>query len=419
MTKKILILNEGSCCQNWGLQACTEGLLHIIAQENTDADFLLFDHAFMHRRYSFEPRFFGGKKLFAYNSRVAKRYFPVFHVLPRVADEFEYIADLWLQGKGGRGADEFLEKARGTDAVIFNAEGSTYRDDNICALKGLFMLWLAKTKLGKRSLFLNGSVTLTRVDATLPAMVKKVFSAIDMAAVREPDSYRNILEYYPELVSKIHMVPDSSFALEVDQRTLGDCKFLDLDFFALSLSMLPMDFRMTRDTSSLVHLIQELKKTVPNVVLMGKDKEDQILNDVARLTGSFFVGPSYDYQSILNILERAKFIISGRYHNAILATKVGCPVIPLHTSSQKIYGLVSLFNGTMPKPIDPTDLWNEGKRVLNHASAILEQGESLRTAYKERATELREEALRLSGNIRDILAVTEKSEISYSGDTRP
>ena len=59
----------------------------------------------------------------------------------------------------------------------------------------------------------------------------------------------------------------------------------------------------------------------------------------------------------------------------------------------------------MPKPIDPTDLWNEEKLVLNHASAILEQGDSLRTAYKERAAELREEALRLSGSIRDILAV--------------
>ena len=403
MATKILTLNDGSRCQNWGLQACTEGLLHIIARENIDADFMQFDHAYMHRRYSFEPRVFGGKKLFAYNSRVAKRYFPVFHVLPRVADEFEYTADLWLQGKGGRGANEFLEKARGADAVVFNAEGSTYRDNNICALKGLFMLWFAKTRLGKRSLFLNGSVTLTRVDATLPAMVKKVFSAIDMAAVREPDSYQNILAYYPELEGKIHMVPDSTYALELDQRTLGDCKFLDQDFFGLSLSMLPVDFRRTRDTSSLVHMIQELKKIVPNAVLLGKDKEDQILKDVARLTGSFFVGPSYEYQSVSHILKRAKFIFSGRYHNAIFATKVGCPVIPMHTSSQKIYGLASLFNRIMPKPIDPTDLWNEEKLVLHHAREILEEGDSLRTAYKERAAELGEEALRLSGSIRDIL----------------
>jgi len=407
MTTKILTLNEGSHCQNWGLQACTAGMLQLLAQANIAADFMQFDHAYMHRRYSFEPRFFGGKKLFAYNSRVAKRYFPVFHVLPRVADEFEYIADLWLQGKGGRGADEFLAKARGADAVIFNAEGSTYRDDNICALKGLFMLWLAKTKLGKRSMFLNGSVTLTRVDATLPAMVRKVFGAIDMAAVREPDSYRNILEYYPELAGKLRMVPDSTFALELEQRTLENCKFLDQDFFALSLSMLPVDFCRTKDTSALVHMLRELKKIVPNAVLLGKDKEDQILNEVAQLTGSFFIGSTYDYQSVLNILKRAKFIISGRYHNAIFASKVGCPVIPMHTSSQKIYGLVSLFKGTMPKPVDPTDLWNEEKCVLNHASLILAQGASLRTAYRERAAELREEVLRLSGSIRDILAVPE------------
>lgn len=410
MSTKILILNDGSLCQNWGLQACTEGLLQIIGQENADADFIKLDHAYMHRRFSFQPRYPGGKKVFAYNSRIAKKYFPVFHVLPRVADEFEYIADLWLQGKGGRGADEFLEKVRSADAVIFNAEGSTYRDYNICALNGLFMLWFAKTKLGKKAFFLNGSVTLTRVDATLPAMVRKVFSAIDMAAVREPCSYQNIIEHYPELEGKVSMVPDSTFALGLEHRTLEDCKFIDQGFFALSLSMLPVDFRRTRDTSSLVHLILELKKIVPNVVLLGKDKEDQILHDVAQLTGAFFVGPSYDYQSVLNFLKHAKFFVSGRYHNAIFATKVGCPVIPLHTSSQKIFGLSSLFNGTMPEPIDPTDLWNEEEKVLNLAREIIEQGESLRNAYRERTTELREEALRLSKSIRNILVAPEKPE---------
>lgn len=403
MTSRILILNDGTLCQNWGLQACTEGLFQIIAKDNPDAALTQLDHAHMHRRYSFEPRLFGKKKLFAYNSRVAKKYFPVFHVLPRVADEFEYLADLWLQGKGGRGADEFLEAVRGVDAVLFNAEGSTYRDNNICALKGLFMLWLAKTKLSKHAMFLNGSVTLTRVDATLPAMVNKVFQAIDLAAVREPDSYRNILAYYPDLSGKIHMVPDSTYVLDIEERSLADCEFLDQNFFALSLSMLPVDFRRTKEMSSLVHLIQELKKIVPNAVLLGKDKEDQILKDVARLTGSFFIGTSQDYQGVLNILKRAAFLVSGRYHNAIFATKVGCPVIPLHTSSQKIFGLASLFNGTMPEPLDPTDLWNEEKRVLEHATAILDQGDRLRTAYTSRSAELREEALKLSGRIRDSL----------------
>ena len=114
--------------------------------------------------------------------------------------------------------------------------------------------------------------------------------------------------------------------------------------------MLPVDFVRRETPRRSFILIHELKKIVPNVVLMGKDKEDQILKDAARLTGSFFIEPAYDYQSVLNILKRAKFIVSGRYHNAIFAAKVGCPVIPLHTSSQKIYGLVSLFKGTMPKP---------------------------------------------------------------------
>ncbi len=402
MATKILTLNHGGRCQNWGLQACTDGLLHIIGKEAPDIDFMHLDHAYMHRRYSVEPRIFGGKKLFAYGSRVAKALFPVFHVLPRVADEFEYTADLWLRGKGGQGAKEFVEKARVADAVIFNAEGTTYRN-NIAAVKGLFMLWFAKTRLGKKSMFANGSVTLTRVDAILPAMVRKTFRVIDLAAVREPVSFGNIVDYYPELEDKIVMFPDAAYAVGIDENAGDDLEFLGQDFFAFSRSMLPMDFEKTRESSALVHILQELKKTVSNVVLLGKDKEDQILKDAAKLTGSFFVGPSHSYQTILHILKRAKFILSGRYHNAIFATKVGCPVIPMHSSSHKIYGLASFFKGSMPKPVDPTDLWNEAEGVVQQARAILDQGESLRDAYRERAAGLREEALGLSGRIWTIL----------------
>ena len=241
MKKKVLILNDGSKYANWGIKACIDGLYHILDQTGTDLEVSSIDWTFMHKKYAFEPKI-KGRKIFLDNNRIARRFFPLFHRIPTVADEFDYIADEWQAGRGGEGADEFIAKAKGQDLVIFNAEGSTYKN-NIGALKGLFMLWFAKTRLGIKAAFMNGSVTLTRVDPVLPAMIRKVFSTIDIATVREPFSYEGILDFYPSLEQDVKMFPDSVFSLALEDQKLPETNFAGKDYFVVSRSMLPMDHR--------------------------------------------------------------------------------------------------------------------------------------------------------------------------------
>lgn len=389
--KKILILNDGSKYENWGMKACIAGLKKILSQIDS-IELRSLDYDFMNRRYAFEPKIFG-KKIFDSNGRFAKSFLKRFHKLPAIADEFEFFADLWLSGKGGKGADEFIKEARACDLIIFNGEGSTYRN-NIGAIKGLFMLWFAKTRLNKKAVFMNGSVTLTRVDAVLPAMIRKVFSVIDLAIVREPFSYQNILDFYPELKESLQLMPDSAFALDLNldgDSSIENLDFMKKDFFVFSLSMLPMDYRV-RHRSFLADTINALKEVVPNAVFIAKDGVDQVLRDLAKDTDSYFIGAQYNYGQIAQILAKAKFIFSGRYHNAIFATKVGCPVIPLASSSHKIHGLAKFFD-FMPGPIDPTDLRSEKARVLDSARKIMSEGEELRAKYSRRSSELRKEAL--------------------------
>jgi polysaccharide pyruvyl transferase WcaK-like protein len=386
---RILVLNDGSRYENWGIKACIDGLLKILNLAFADSKIEGLPHEYMHKKYAWEPKV-KGKSLLNDNSRLARRFFRSYHALPRVADEFDYVAHLWDCGKGGAGADHFIVSARRNDIIVFNAEGSTYRD-NLGAIKGLFMLWYAKTRLGKACYFLNGSVTLTLVDATLPAMIKKVFGAIDGIAVREPHSYRNVLAFYPGL--SLTMIPDSVFALDLEHYVPPkglDLPFLDEPFFCFSLSMLPMDFRQTLDKSSIVSVINQLKKIVPNAVFLAKDVEDQVVKDIARLTNSYFVGPKYSYWDIAFILSKSKFLFSGRYHHLIFAAKVGCPVIPMASSSQKIHGLTALFEGIMPTPIDPTDLWEEWAKIAETANEIV-ASQSLREAYSVQAEVLMSE----------------------------
>lgn len=392
MAKKILILNDGSSYENWGIKACIDGLKNILEKIHPEFELDGIPHSYMHKKYSWEPTLLN-RKIFNENSRVAKKLLDEYHLLPKVADEFEYIAELWLSGNGGKGASDFIERVKQYDILVFNAEGSTYRD-NIGAIKGLFMLWLAKTKLNKKAYFLNGSVTLTLVDSILPAMVRKIFSAIDGVAVREPYSKDSINKFYPVL-NNINMYPDSVFSLDFDKDTLTEkvkqLDFLEKDYFCFSLSMLPMDYRRSRDKSSLVHIIKELKKLVPNAVLLAKDVEDQILKDVSKDTDSYFVGADFDYKDVMSILSKAKFLFSGRYHHLIFATKVGCPCIPIASSSHKIHGLSSLFDGLMPDPIDATDVWEDSVKVLKYANDILNTA-NLTKQYFEKAEQLKKDS---------------------------
>ena len=387
--KKVLILNDGSGYKNWGIKACIDGLNNIFEKEIKNYQKTGVPHSYMHKVYTWEPYIFN-RRLLNDDSRIAKKTLSQFHRLPDIADEFEYISELWLKGKGGSGAKSFISMAKNTDIVVFNAEGSTYRK-NVGAIKGLFMLWFAKCKLNKQAYFLNGSVTLTLVDSTLPAIVNKVFQVIDGVAVREPYSYKNIKDFYPSL-NNIKMYPDSVFSLSVDKdhltKKISELDILNKDFFCFSLSMLPMDYRKSRSKSSLVYIIKKLKKIVPNAVLLAKDVEDQILKDVAKDTNSIFIGGNFDYLDVMSLLSKSKFIFSGRYHHLIFAAKVGCPCIPIASSSHKIHGLSELFKDIMPHPIDHTDLWRQIDTIVEIANSIIKT-ENIRELYMDRAEKLK------------------------------
>lgn len=394
MKYKVLILNDGSQYKNWGIRACIDGLKKIFFQDGS-FEVETLSHQFMHKKYSFEPKIFG-KKIFLEGSRATK-FLPEFHVLPKIADEFEYVFNLWKTGKGGAGVKVFFDAIEEIDWVVFNAEGSVYRN-NIGAIKGLFMLWVA-SKLGKKVAFMNGSVTLTLVDSVLPAMVHKVFNICDFVGVREPVSKQNIIDFYPELESQIEVFPDSAFVLNKRSTDIKVLDFLNQDFWVFSKSMLPMDYSLTGGESNLVELILEIKKIVPNLVIMAKDVEDQNLQKVAKLTNSYFIGDNYSYDQIFTILRKAKFIISGRYHHLIFSTMVGCPPIPLTTSSQKIHGLQKFFHEKMHTPFDATYLQNEKSKILQEVGKILSDN-SLRAWYESRSSQLKQDSLNQISSIR-------------------
>jgi len=392
---RLLILNDTSDHSNWGSQSNIEALYAILRASLPGATFTSLPSRWVGRVYRFDP-FLRGRRAFNRTSVLADLFNQRFQQLPVVADEFDHVADLWMKGRGGRGAEEFLAALPACDAVIFNAEGSTYRN-NLSAVKCLFMLWLARTRFQRPAFFLNGSVSLTDIDAMLPAMVRKTFAVLDGITVREPNSLRLVQRYAPE--ARVELVPDSVFRFDAADAAAAEGGLADFrrrvgsqPYFCFSLSMLPVDYRRTRRESALYRVITALKSVVPQAVLMAKDAEDQFLRDLAADTQSIFFGHNRTFRDVMAVLQQAQFLFSGRYHHLIMASNVGCPSIPLISTSPKVQGLCELLGPSILPPFDPTDLWR-------HAGAIEQEARRLATAGPAVRADVAAAALRLRGQV--------------------
>jgi polysaccharide pyruvyl transferase WcaK-like protein len=377
---RVLILNDGSDYENWGIQACIDGIKHVHGDCTIDS----VKHSNLHQRYSFEPKLFG-KKIFNDESRITRRFFLEYLKTPNVVDELDYFCDLWAKGEGGSGSRAIIDAISASDIVVFNAEGSTYRK-NIGAFRSLFLLYFAKNKLKKKAFFVNGSVTLNEVDATLPAYIDKIFHSIDGVCVREPKSAKSLQNFTS--FRNVSVIPDSVFALDF-QNSEEDLN----QQFCFSLSMLPMQRYPVDNTNPMVNLVNRASEKFGSCKFLAKDVEDQYLQELANLTKSAFLGHNLNYTEIERELAKSKFLISGRYHHLIFALRVGCPVIPLKSSSHKIDGLMEFYDGLLPSPFDPTSLRTETTKILGHLDNFKDI--ALRRKIRERSEELRLRALNL------------------------
>lgn len=411
----ILMLNDIRNEPNWGSQACTDALERILLDRVPDARIETLTHAWLFRQFRVSRPPFGARtylvrprhtRLTRRLDSLLQRFSAPLSYVPRVSDEYEYRADQWLAGRGGPNADEYLAKLKACDAVVFNAEGSTYRNNHAAHLC-LFMLWLAKTRFQIPSFFLNGIVHLTLVDAVLPGMVRKAFEVLDGVVVREPLSLRNIQEHVPGV--RAQMAPDSVFYFP---RPTGPTSSLDRikaslagrEYFCLSSSMLPVDYLGHPDSSAIVELIRALKEVVPQCVCTAKDVGDRWLREAAARTGSLYFGPENDYWDLSTLFEGARFLVSGRYHNLIMATIAGCPSIALTSTSPKIQGLCELLEGQIGEAYDATSLKAHLPRLVEQARSYVAAGEAKRRALRDLADALRPRTAELGDVVARVLA---------------
>jgi polysaccharide pyruvyl transferase WcaK-like protein len=390
----IVLLNDCRDQVNYGAEVLVDGLLRILQGRRPDATIRPIPSHWVLDANAFEALVDAGAGL----HRPRARY-------PKVADQFEGIADDWSAGRGGPDAPEIVRRFDGADLVVLNGEGSIYRN-NLSAIRELFLAWFAKARLGIPTVYVNGMVHLTDVSPVLPAMVRKTFGVLDAVAVREAPSLRNLRQYAPEIDAQVF--PDSAFVIEPDEawesaafgavrREIGDAPY-----FCFDPGPMPIDAR--RGGSSALHrLIVGLQGVAPRAVLVCSAPADAYIRTVAEETGSLYVDSITHYREFMALTAGAEFLVSGRYHNPILAAISGCPTIALASTSHKVHGTCEMLDDVLGAPYDGTNLVPEIDGIVTRARGYVADRAAWRDRMQAICARRRAEALRLGDFVTGVL----------------
>ncbi len=391
----IVLLNDCRDQVNYGARALVDGLLLLLTEAAPTATILpIPSHWLIDASFGFG----------AFSDNGARMRQPD-AVFPTVADQFDSVADDWMRGMGGPGAEVYMDRLRGADLVLLNGEGSLYRT-NLSAVRELFVSWLAKERLGIPTVFVNGTVHLTDVVPILPAMVRKAFGTFDAVAVREPVSLRNLAQYAPGIAARV--LPDTAFALEPSDESAGAAvrairgRIGDAPYFCFDPGAMPMDDRA--DPGSALHqLIARLKTVAPTAVFVASAPADAYIERIARATDSVFVGDLTDYRDWMALVSGAEFLASGRYHNPLLAAIVGCPTVAFASSSHKVHGACEMLDPLVGRPYDGTDLRSNLDAIERQAREYVDGRDDLGAKLREVAARRRAEVRGLGALVANVL----------------
>ena len=405
---KILLINDNSAHVNWGAQASPPALMGILKQGLPDASITALSHAWLAcSHYRRMHPLVGGLLIREKNRPRAVRFFlnrcsvlePFY---PEVADDFDYFADEWLAGRGGPQADEFLALAAKADVIVYNGENSIYRN-TAEGCHGIFLLWLAKTRMGKFSCVVNHTSHQTGVRPIMAGMIQLVFPALDMAAVREPCSLASLqalgirnAELFPDVVFSRRPGDYARDRADEWRRHHG---LVNQAYFCLSASGLPVSPPRKTWDGEVTALIRELKALGLQAVLLAKDPWCLFLAEVAKRTNSLFFGPEHEYHELWPILEGASFLVTGHYHYVIFGAMVGCPFVPLSVNNHKMQGVCELLEWDRTQPFDTTYLKSCRTEIVAEAGRLADNRPELSAHLIGKTAQLRDDALKLGAVI--------------------
>lgn len=400
--RRLLLLADNSDQNNWGAQATPYAIRRLIKGADRELEIEALAYGWLTQRERMVDRRPIRGKVFRQpkSSLLAWLSSPVSEVaefFPQIADQFERQGDDWAADRGGRMAAEFEAALSRCDAVVYNAENGMYRN-SLAGTRALFLLWYAKTRLGKPSGVINQTAMMSHMPVPLmPGMVRLVYPLLDLVLAREPASWKDLCDFG---IANAKLVPDVVFycdETDYEEAPVAAWKartgVIPQEYFCFGASSLPMDRPGKGRDGSVAVLVSQLKKaTGKQCVLLAKDAHCQFLKDVAERTGSIFFGPEHSFRELWPLFRDASFLVSGHFHYIIMGAMVGCPYIPLSTNNHKTDGVNEHLKWHRLECFDATALSYCTTEIVGEARKLVAERGALSSHLLRRTGELRKEA---------------------------
>ena len=280
---------------------------------------------------------------------------------PTIANEFPEYGERWAHNQSGQASKDFLPLLQWADLVIHNAELLNYSHNKI-SCRGAFLSWFSKTYLGKATAMVNQTTPALGSDLMMEGLLEFVCPQLDVVTAREPRSQETL----HRLGIEATLVPDPVFSIEPDFSKLSQVedwkKSVGLTSPYVCLSFISVfAHKVAQRKESIVPLIKVVKSITEygmQVVLMdaGGGSLRRVNEEISRQTNTFLFRE--DYTNFWSLLKGAEAIVTGHYHNIIMAAIVGCPFLPFRSVSHKVESLCELLEWPIP-PINPTCLMDK------------------------------------------------------------
>ena len=233
----------------------------------------------------------------------------------------------------GRACDDLA----GADAVVFQGEGTVGPPSMFRSLRLFALPFLAVHRYRKPVLSMNQSLYAT--DAQDAALIRSIFAAFRMVAVREAASYG-----FARRIGIDHAVLCPDFAFRQLRASSPEPPDDACGYFCVSGSA-ARDYIDPAMLRRIVRRTTEVHGLRP-VFLSSRAKDTRELGAMldglpgARIMASTDLP---DAAQLAGILANARFVIGGRYHTAIAALTQGTPAVLLPGNTHKNEGLAAML----------------------------------------------------------------------------
>lgn len=251
------------------------------------------------------------------------------------------------------------------DVVCFNGEGAIHdKSGHFFRLLGSLF---AFKKTGARVYSLNQTIDI-KPGSLHAKMMQLVYPALDRVAVREPPSLRLLTR----LGIAGELIGDAAYALPKltpEDRSMRFSRFgIDKPFIAITASsFLKRNRKAVRQVARIVAAADTFGR---KLVFLANTKTDLYIARKLQKQYALHIVSYTDanYLDAIAIISMAELVIGGRQHPNIFAAKYGVPFIGLAGNTHKMSGVAELLNYPVPVltwSVDVQTIKKEIKQILS------------------------------------------------------